>query len=138
MTWTATSPRPYYAKAIYARFLPKTTSIAVSPFYFREVECCTGLDFPPYCPSFTLPSAQRLLVWLDVRPSGSRPRFPASPGTLSSLVHMAAFDIYLKPMYAFDSFCATFCLLAIFSICAAATSCLCAVLAGLTNPRSWQ
>src|SRR6266566_3723130 len=38
----------------------------------------------------------------------------SSLGTLFFAFDMAAFDIYWKPMYVFDLFCATFCLLAIF------------------------
>src|ERR1039457_6823996 len=50
------------------------------------------------------------LLWLVLRNVGASP-FAASAGALFFAFHMAVFDVYWKPMYVFDLFCAAFCLL---------------------------
>src|SRR5256885_16336283 len=51
-------------------------------------------------------------VWLRARRLGLPP-LAASLGTLFFAFDMAVFDVYWKPMYVFDLFCATLCLASI-------------------------
>jgi hypothetical protein len=53
-----------------------------------------------------------LLLWFVMRWLGLS-RIGAGMGALFFAFHMAAFDVYWKPMYVFDLLCCTFCLLSL-------------------------
>jgi hypothetical protein len=72
-----------------------------------------GLDFPKYLPILHLAHILNVwMVWMLARRIGLPP-LASSLGTLFFALNMAAFDIYWKPMYVFDLFCATFSLASI-------------------------
>jgi hypothetical protein len=113
LSWTRLIPATDYATAILTpRFFTNNFRPA-GHFYFREMSLLFGLDFPAYLPVLHLAHLLNVwLVWSLARQLDLAP-LPASLGTLLFAFHMAAFDIYWKPMYAFDLFCATFCLLSL-------------------------
>ncbi len=114
IAWTRDIPAIDYAKAVLTPRFFANNFRPVGHFYFREMSLLYGLDFPRYLPILHLAHLLNVwLVWLIARRLGIA-AFPASLGTLFFAWHMAAFDIYWKPMYVFDLFCATFSLLAIF------------------------
>src|SRR5580704_16245638 len=114
IAWTRDIPAIEYAKAILTPRFFVNNFRPVGHFYFREMSLLYGLDFPRYLPILHLAHLLNVwMVWLIARRLGIAV-FPASLGTLFFASHMAAFDIYWKPMYVFDLFCATFSLLAIF------------------------
>jgi hypothetical protein len=112
LSWTRLIPAADYATAVLSPRFFTNNFRPVGHFYFREMSLLFGLDFPAYLPLLHLFHLLNVwLVWSIARQVGLAP-LPASLGTLLFAFHMAAFDIYWKPMYAFDLFCATFCLLA--------------------------
>jgi hypothetical protein len=114
ISWTRLIPAADYAKAVLTPRFFANNFRPVGHFYFREMSLLFGLDFPAYLPLLHLAHLLNVwLVWSIARELGIAP-LPASLGTLLFAFHMAAFDIYWKPMYAFDLFCATFCLLSTF------------------------
>ncbi len=114
LSWTRLIPAPDYATAVLSPRFFTNNFRPVGHFYFREMSLLFGLNFPAYLPLLHLAHLLNVwLVWSIARQVGLSP-LQASLGTLLFAFHMAAFDIYWKPMYAFDLFCATFCLLAIF------------------------
>src|SRR5437879_12719175 len=83
-------------------------------FYFAFMGKHFGLNFPKYLfPIHALHLLNVWLVWLIVRRMGATP-FAAAAGALFFAFHMAAFDVFWKPMYVFDLLCATFCLASLF------------------------
>jgi hypothetical protein len=85
----------------------------VGHFYFRMASRAFGLDFRHYLlPLHLLHLLNVWLLWLVLRNVGASP-FAACAGALFFAFHMAVFDVYWKPMYAFDLFCAAFCLLSL-------------------------
>jgi hypothetical protein len=83
----------------------------VGHLYFRIMSGVAGLDFPPYLPPIHLLHLLNVwLLWMVLRNLGASP-FAAGAGALFFAFHMAVFDVYWKPMYVFDLFCAAFCLL---------------------------
>ncbi len=114
IAWTRDIPVIDYVKAILTPRFFENNFRPVGHFYFREMSLLNGLDFPRYLPVLHLAHLLNVwMVWLIASHLGIGP-LPASLGTLFFAFDMAAFDIYWKPMYVFDLFCATFCLLAIF------------------------
>src|SRR6266566_3296655 len=85
----------------------------VGHYYFREMSLWFGLDFPKYLPILHLAHILNVwLLWLLARRLGFSP-LASSLGAFFFAFHMALFDIFWKPMYVFDLFCATFSLAAI-------------------------
>ena len=81
--------------------------------YFRIMSRAFGLDFRHYLlPLHLIHLLNVWLLWMVLRSLGASP-FAAGAGALFFAFHMAVFDVYWKPMYAFDLFCATFCLLSL-------------------------
>src|SRR5579872_5453064 len=114
IAWTRRLPAAYYAKAILTPRFFENNFRPAGHLYFREMSLLYGLDFPKYLPILHLAHLLNVwLVWLIARRLGIAP-LAASLGTLLFAFHMAAFDVYWKPMYVFDLLCATFSLLAIF------------------------
>ncbi|HVN06457.1 MAG TPA: hypothetical protein VMT86_18685 [Bryobacteraceae bacterium] len=111
ISWT-----PHTALAVFAADLASPVYNArnfrpVGHFYFRVMSRAFGLDFSRYLPPLHLVHLLNVwLLWLVLRRLGAS-HYAASAGALFFAFHMAVFDVYWKPMYAFDLFCATFCLL---------------------------
>lgn len=85
----------------------------VGHLYFHLAGRAFGMDFPKYViPIHAIHLLNVWLLWLVVRRMGGTP-FAAGAGALLFAFHMAAFDVYWKPMYVFDLLCATFCLAAL-------------------------
>lgn len=82
-------------------------------FVYYAMERLAGLNFPRYITLIqTMHLLNVLLVWVLLRRLGAT-TVAACGGTLFFVFEMASFDIYWKPMYVFDLFCAFFCLLSI-------------------------
>src|SRR5438132_1286136 len=112
LSWTRDIPALEYAQAILTPKFFNNNFRPVGHFYFREMSLLFGLDFPKYLPLIHLAHVLNVwLVWLLARRLGLAP-LPASLGTLFFAFDMAVFDVYWKPMYVFDLFCATFSLAA--------------------------
>jgi hypothetical protein len=72
-----------------------------------------GLNFPPYILVIhAVHLINGVLLWLLLRRLALS-RIAAAAGALFFAFHMAAFDVYWKPMYIFDLLCGTFCLLSL-------------------------
>ena len=85
----------------------------VGELYFRVMTTVAGLKFPPYVASLHFVHLGNVvLLWLVLRRLSLSPWVSAA-GALVFAFHMAAFDIYWKPMYVFDLLCGTFCLLSL-------------------------
>jgi hypothetical protein len=110
LSWTRDIPALEFGKAALSpKFFPNNFR-PVGHFYFREMSLLYGLDFPKYLPILHLAHfLNAWMVWMLARRLGLPP-LASSMGALFFAFHMAAFDIYWKPMYVFDLLCATFCL----------------------------
>lgn len=82
----------------------------VGHLYFRIMSRAFGLDFRKYLlPLHLLHLLNVWLLWMLLRALGASP-LAASAGALFFAFNPAVFDVYWKPMYAFDLLCAAFCL----------------------------
>ena len=80
----------------------------VGHFFYRFFGRPAGLNFPAYI--FFIHGVHLvnfILAWLLLRALGFAP-WNAAFGTLFFAFNMGTFEIYWKPMYVFDLFCATF------------------------------
>ena len=85
----------------------------VGHLFYRWVGQTAGLNFPPYVAAIhVLHLANFVLLWLVLGRLGTPPLGRAA-GALFFVFHMAAFDVYWKPMYVFDLLCCTFCLVSL-------------------------
>jgi hypothetical protein len=83
----------------------------VGVLFYKAMAARAGLNFPPYAAFLHIVHLiNAFLLWLILRRL-SFPPWAAAAGTLFFVFHMAAFDIYWRPMYVFDLLCGTFCLL---------------------------
>ncbi len=113
IAWTRDLPLSTYLKGIASPHFFPNNFRPVGHLYFREMSLLFGLDFPPYLPLLHLAHLLNVfLVWRIARQIGVS-ALAASLGTLLFAFHIAAFDIYWKPMYVFDLLCTTFSLAAI-------------------------
>lgn len=113
LSWTPQVPVSVYVKDLVSPVYNGRNFRPVGHFYFRIVSGAFGLDFPPYLlPLHLLHLLNVWLLWMVIRNLGAS-RFAAGAGALFFAFHMAVFDVYWKPMYAFDIFCCTFCLLSL-------------------------
>ena len=72
-----------------------------------------GLNFPPYIAAIhAFHLANVVLLWMVLRRLGLPPVGRAA-GALFFVFHIAAFDVYWKPMYVFDLMCCSLCLLSL-------------------------
>ena len=109
--WTPQIPLADFAKDLASPVYNARNFRPVGHLYFRVMSRTFGLDFRRYLPPLhVLHLINVWLLWLVLRGLGSS-RFAAGAGALFFAFHMAVFDVYWKPMYAFDLFCAAFCLL---------------------------
>src|SRR6266567_4313332 len=113
ISWTRDIPALEYAKGLLTPRFFDNNFRPVGHFYYRQMSLRYGLDFPKYLPLMHLTHILNVwLVWLLARRLGLPP-LAASLGTLFFAFDMAVFDVYWKPMYVFDLFCATFSLASI-------------------------
>jgi hypothetical protein len=113
LSWTRDIPTLEYAKAVLTPKFFTNNFRPVGHYYFREISLRYGLDFPRYLPILHVTHILNVwLVWMLARRIGLLP-LASSLGTLFFAFNMAVFDIYWKPMYVFDLFCATFSLASI-------------------------
>jgi len=111
LSWTPDVPVAAFAKDLVNPVYNARNFRPVGHLYFRIMSRTYGLDFPKYLlPLQLLHLLNVWLLWLVLRNLGATP-FAAGAGALFFAFHMAVFDVYWKPMYAFDLFCAAFCLL---------------------------
>jgi hypothetical protein len=108
MSWTRDIPVSGYVKAIVSPRFFNNNFRPVGHFYYRQMSLWYGLDFPKYLPLMHLAHILNIwLVWLLARRLGLS-LVAASIGTALFVFHLAVFEVYWKPMYVFDLFCATF------------------------------
>lgn len=111
--WTSQLPLSVYAQDLVSPIYNARNFRPVGHLYFRIMSRTFGLDFPPYVlPLHLLHLLNVWLLWMVLRSLGASP-FAAGAGALFFAFHLAVFDVYWKPMYAFDLFCGTFCLLSL-------------------------
>jgi hypothetical protein len=108
ISWTRDIPALEYAQAILTPKLFTNNFRPAGHYYYREMSLLYGLDFPKYLPILHLAHILNVwAVWMLARRLGLSP-LGASLGTLFFAFNMAVFEVYWKPMYVFDLFCATF------------------------------
>src|SRR5438552_5140203 len=113
ISWTRDIPALEYAKAVFTPKFFNNNFRPVGHYYYRAMSLRYGLDFPKYLPLMHLAHILNVwLVWLLARRLGLPP-LASSLGALFFGFDMAVFDVYWKPMYVFDLFCATFSLASI-------------------------
>jgi hypothetical protein len=113
LSWTPQIPITDFVKDLVNPIYNARNFRPVGHLYFRIMSRAFGLDFQHYLlPLHLLHLLNVWLLWLVLRNLGASP-FAASAGALFFAFHMAVFDVYWKPMYAFDLFCAAFCLLSL-------------------------
>ena len=111
LSWTPRIPIAEFAEDLVNPVYNARNFRPVGHLYFRIMSHAYGLDFPKYLlPLHLLHLFNIWLLWMVLRNLGASP-FAASAGGLFFAFHMAVFDVYWKPMYAFDLFCCAFCLL---------------------------
>ncbi len=85
----------------------------VGHLFYYVMGRAVGLNFPPYILVIhAVHLINGVLLWLLLRRLALS-RIAAAAGALFFAFHMAAFDVYWKPMYIFDLLCGTFCLLSL-------------------------
>ncbi len=108
--WTPQIAAGEFAKDLVSPVYNARNFRPVGHFYFRVMNRNFGLDFPKYLwPLWLLHLGNVVLLWMVLRRLRVSP-FAASAGACFFAFQMAVFDVYWKPMYAFDLFCAAFCL----------------------------
>lgn len=113
ISWTPQVPLSVFAKDLVNPVYNARNFRPVGHFYFRVMSRAFGLDFSNYLvPLHLLHLLNIWLLWLVLRNLGCS-AFASGAGALFFAFEMAVFDVYWKPMYAFDLFCAAFCLLSI-------------------------
>lgn len=111
--WTPQLPLADFAKDLVNPVYNARNFRPVGHLYFRIMSGAFGLHFQNYLlPLHLLHLLNVWLLWMVLRNMGASP-FAAGAGALFLAFHMAVFDVYWKPMYAFDLFCAAFCLLSL-------------------------
>jgi hypothetical protein len=104
----------YLEAAVSPRFQPDNFR-PVGHFYYYIGQRLFDLDFPKWVALLhVLHLLNVWLLWLVLRRLGAPP-LAAAAACLFWGLHMALFDAFWKPMYAFDVLCGTFCLLSILS-----------------------
>lgn len=111
--WTPHTPAAVFARDLISPVYNARNFRPVGHLYFRIMSRAFGLDFSKYLlPLHLVHILNVWLLWMVLRNLGAS-LFAASAGGLFFGFHMAVFDVYWKPMYAFDLFCAAFCLLSL-------------------------
>jgi hypothetical protein len=111
--WAPQAPLLEFAEDIVNPVYNAKNFRPVGHLYFRIMSRAFGLDFAKYLAPLHLVHLLNVwLLWIILRSLGASP-FAAGAGALFFAFHMAVFDVYWKPMYAFDLFCCAFCLLSL-------------------------
>jgi len=113
LSWAPHTPAAVFAAHLVSPLYSKRNFRPFGHFYFRVASQAFGLDFPKYL--LPLHLIHLLNVWLlllVLRNLRASPR-AAAAGAIFFAFHLAVFDVYWKPMYAFDLFCGAFCLLSL-------------------------
>lgn len=101
------APAVWLETLLTPRFIPGNFRPA-GHAYFAVMGRIFGLDFPSWVwPLHLIHFLNVWLVWILLRRLGGT-AWSAGAGALLFAFHMAAFDVYWKPMYVFDLLCATF------------------------------
>ncbi len=113
IAWTSVAEtRTFLEGFTFPKFFPWNFR-PLGHYYFRVLSRSAGLNFTPYVvviQSFHLLNV--VLLWLITATFGMR-TMARLAAVIFFAFHSAVFDIYYRPMYVFDLFCATFCLLTI-------------------------
>ncbi len=113
IAWTSVSDTQTFVEGfVFPKFFPWNFR-PLGHFYFRVLGLTAGLNFTPYVvviQSFHLLNI--ILLWLITATFSMRTKARMA-AIIFFAFHSAVFDIYYRPMYVFDLFCATFCLLTI-------------------------
>ena len=111
LSWTPRAPAAIFARNLVSPIYSTRNFRPVGHLYFRLASEAFGLDFGKYLlPLHLIHLLNVWLLWMVLRNLGASP-FAAGAGALFFAFHLAVFDVYWKPMYAFDLFCGTFCLI---------------------------
>jgi hypothetical protein len=111
LAWTPALSGTDFLAGLVSPVFSRNNFRPVGHFYFHVMESRAGLRFPPYVAVLQLLHLLNGgLIWLVLRRLKMQP-MAALAGTLFFLFHAATFDAYWQPMYVFDVFCGTFCLL---------------------------
>jgi hypothetical protein len=111
--WTPQLPVSAFARDLVSPVYNGRNFRPVGHLYFRIMSRAFGLDFQNYLlPLHLLHLLNVWLLWMVLRNVGASP-FAACAGALFFAFHTAVFDVYWKPMYAFDLFCGAFCLVSL-------------------------
>ena len=101
---------------LYTTFSPRVFDNNFRPvghLFFRVMGQAAGLNFTPYILFLTVfHLANLMLLWLLLRRMGMT-LWASAAACLFWGFHMAAFDVFWKPMYVFDLLCGLFCLLSL-------------------------
>ena len=113
LSWAPGYPLVYFLKTLVSPFFDISNFRPVGHVYFKIMGRLFGLDFAPYItPIFAFHLLNGTLLYAILR----RMRVGAwqsLAGATFFLLSAGAFDAYWKPMYVFDLFCTTFCLLSV-------------------------
>lgn len=113
LSWTPQVPIGVYVEDLVSPVYNARNFRPVGHLYFRIMSRAAGLGFPNYVwPLHLLHLLNVWLLWMVLRSMGASP-FAAGAGALFFAFNLAVFDVYWKPMYAFDLFCGAFCLLSL-------------------------
>ena len=111
--WTPQVSLSFYAVNLVNPFYNTKNFRPVGHLYFRLMSRAFGLDFPIYLLTVQLLHLFNVwLLWMVLGRLGAS-RFAAAAGAVFFTLELAVFDVYWKPMYVFDVFCCTFCLLSL-------------------------
>ncbi|MGA2154203.1 MAG: hypothetical protein ABSH37_07295 [Bryobacteraceae bacterium] len=111
--WVGMVSKLTYLEATLSPLFQPNNFRPVGHFFFREASLSFGLDYWKYVAAIqALHLLNVWLIWLLARKLGAPP-LAAAGGAVLFAFHMALFDTFWKPMYAFDLLCAAFCLLSV-------------------------
>lgn len=113
LSWGPGYPLARFFTALVSPFFATDNFRPVGHIYFKIMGRLFGLDFPPYMTplfAFHLLNGGLLYAILRRLKVGA---WQSVAGAAFFLLSAGAFDAYWKPMYVFDLFCTTFCLLSV-------------------------
>ena len=113
LSWAPGYPLVYFLKTLVSPFFDISNFRPVGHVYFKIMGRLFGLDFAPYMTpifGFHLLNGSLLYAILRRMKVGA---WQSLAGATFFLLSAGAFDAYWKPMYVFDLFCTTFCLLSV-------------------------
>lgn len=113
LSWGPGYPLARYFTVLASPFFATDNFRPVGHLYFKIMGRLFGLDFPPYItPIFGFHLLNGALIYAILRRLKVG-EWQALAGAAFFLLSAGAFDAYWKPMYVFDLFCTTFCLLSV-------------------------